>query len=270
MTSPEGVDPVLEVIDKGSATEAHPVPLLFVHGAWHGAWCWDEHFLDFFADQGFRALAVSLRGHGGSSASKPIRFVSLADYVEDVVTVAESMPTPPVVIGHSSGGSLVQKYLETQQAPAGVLLASTPPRGNTAYNMRWLKRHPWHFMTAAITGKTLHRVNTPKPAREKFFSIHTPEADVVRHAGRLQEDSRRAGLDSPRFTRNSPKHVTTPLLVLGAGCDRMLIPREVHETARAYGTEAEFFPNMGHSMMLEPGWQAVAERIVGWLTGRGL
>ena len=75
---------MLEVIDKGSATEAHRVPLLFVHGAWHGAWCWDEHFLDFFADKGFRALAVSLRGHGGSSASKPIRFHSLADYVEGI------------------------------------------------------------------------------------------------------------------------------------------------------------------------------------------
>jgi pimeloyl-ACP methyl ester carboxylesterase len=186
------------------------------------------------------------------------------------VTVAVSMPTPPVVIGHSMGGSLVQKYLETHQAPAGVLLASTPPRGNLAYNMRWLKRHPWHFTTAAMTGKTLRRVNTPKLARGKFFSIHTPEADVGRHAGRLQEDSRRARLDSPRFTRNSPKRVTTPLLVLGGGSDGSLIPQEVHDTARAYGTEAEFFPNMGHNMMLEPGWQAVAERIVGWLIGREL
>jgi hypothetical protein len=87
---------MLEMIDKGSCSEAHPTPLLFVHGAWHAAWCWDEHFLDFFADKGYRGVALSLRGHGGSSASKPIRFVSLADYVEDVVTVAESMPTPPI------------------------------------------------------------------------------------------------------------------------------------------------------------------------------
>jgi hypothetical protein len=43
---------MLEAIDKGRCTDAHPVPLLFVHGAWHGAWCWDEHFLDLFADKG--------------------------------------------------------------------------------------------------------------------------------------------------------------------------------------------------------------------------
>ncbi len=50
---------MLEVIDKGSCTEAHPMPLLFVHGGWHGAWCWDEYFLDFFAAKGYRVLAVS-------------------------------------------------------------------------------------------------------------------------------------------------------------------------------------------------------------------
>ena len=56
----------LEVIDRGSTTDAHPVPLLFVHGAWHAAWCWEENFLGFFADRGYRALALSFRGHGGS------------------------------------------------------------------------------------------------------------------------------------------------------------------------------------------------------------
>jgi pimeloyl-ACP methyl ester carboxylesterase len=65
---------MLELLDKASATESHPVPLLFVHGAWHAAWCWDERFLDFFADRGYRALAMSLRGHGKSPAPKPMQF----------------------------------------------------------------------------------------------------------------------------------------------------------------------------------------------------
>ena len=73
---------MLEVIDKGSGSNAHPVPLLFVHGANHAAWCWDEHFLDFFANKGYRALAVNLRGHGRSTASKPLRKCSVADYVD--------------------------------------------------------------------------------------------------------------------------------------------------------------------------------------------
>jgi len=62
-----------EVIDKASTTEWHPVPLLFVHGACGTASVWDEHFLDFFADQDYRAVALSLRGHGASSLSKPLK-----------------------------------------------------------------------------------------------------------------------------------------------------------------------------------------------------
>ena len=73
---------MLEVIDKGSVSEAHPVPLLFVHGAWHAAWCWDENFLGYFADKGYRAVALSFRGHGESPSDKPLRICSVADYVD--------------------------------------------------------------------------------------------------------------------------------------------------------------------------------------------
>lgn len=99
------------------------MPLIFVHGAWHAAWCWDEHFLDYFAARGYRALAVSLRGHGGSATSKPLRGLSIADYVEDVRAVANTLPTLPVVIGHSVGGLIVQKYLESQSVAVSVCSA---------------------------------------------------------------------------------------------------------------------------------------------------
>jgi pimeloyl-ACP methyl ester carboxylesterase len=62
-TAVPAVRAMIEVIDKGCVSESRPVPLHFVHAAWHAAWCWDEHFLSFFADKGYRALAVSLRGH---------------------------------------------------------------------------------------------------------------------------------------------------------------------------------------------------------------
>ena len=43
----------------------------------------------------------------------------------------------------------------------------------------------------------------------------------------------------------------------------------VRATARAYATEPEFF-DMGHNMMLEPGWADVAGRIHAWLQARDL
>ena len=261
---------MLEVIDEGCVTQTHPAPLLFVHGAWHAAWCWNEHFLNFFADKGYRALAVSLRGHGSSPADKPLRACSVVDYVEDVSVVADNLPNRPVVVGHSLGGFIVQKYLESHDAPAGVLMASMPPRGNLGAALRWLKRHPWHFTKIAITGKSLAYVNTPQLARERFFCAQTPDAHVVHCATRLQEESTRQALDCLLLNLPRPQRVTTPLLVLGAQNDAAHTANEVRATARAYHTEAEFFPDMGHNMMLEPGWAAVADRIHTWLGTHGL
>jgi pimeloyl-ACP methyl ester carboxylesterase len=59
------------------------------------------------------------------------------------------------------------------------------------------------------------------------------------------------------------------MLVL-EGADVSWGPRPSREIARAYHTEVVSFPAMGHNMMLESGWQAVAERIDGWLTARRL
>ena len=256
---------MLEVIDKGAVSAAHPVPLLFVHGAWHAAWCWDEYFLNFFADKGYRALAPSFRGHGGSSTDKPLRACSVADYVQDISVVADSLPAPPVVIGHSMGGLIVQKYLEVHNSPAGVLMTSMPPQGNLGSSLRWMRQHPWHFAKMTITGKALPYISTPQLARERFFSAQMPDSQVVDYAARLQEDSSRVGIDCLVLRLPRPKRVTTPLLVLGADDDGAHTRKEVRATARAYGTQAEFFPSMGHDMMLEPGWDAVAERIHTWL-----
>ena len=260
----------LEVIDRGNTTDAHPVPLLFVHGAWHAAWCWEENFLGFFADRGYRALALSFRGHGGSPTDKPLRSLSIADYVEDVAAVAADLPSAPVVIGHSMGGFVVQKYLEGRDAPAAVLMASAPPRGYLASGLRWFRRHPWQFLKSSASGESLAYVSPVAATRERFFSAHTPEEIVAACAARLQEESARSGRDGVTALPR-PSRVRTPVLVLGALEDRMAVtPNEVRATARAYRTEPKIFPGMGHNMMLEPGWEAVATHIDSWLTARGL
>src|SRR6202008_3444134 len=143
--------------DKGSSSESHQVPLHFVHGGEHAAWCWDEHFLDYFAANGYRALALSLRGHGMSPNCKPPRACSIADYVQDVCSIAHHLSHTPVIVGHSLGGFVVQKYLESHVAPAGALVASTPPQGAAAAVLRTAgvllrktAQHPWLTAKAVV------------------------------------------------------------------------------------------------------------------------
>jgi alpha-beta hydrolase superfamily lysophospholipase len=149
-------------------------------------------------------------------------------------------------------------------------MTSIPPRGNLGNALRWIRQRPTHFAKMTFTGKALPYISPPQLARERFFSSHTPEDDVRKYAARLQEDSSRIGIDCLLLRLPRPTRVTTPLLVLGAEEDTAHTRKEILATARAYGTEAEFFPDMGHNMMLEPGWAAVAERIHTWLGAHGL
>jgi pimeloyl-ACP methyl ester carboxylesterase len=261
---------MLEVIDKGQCTDAHDVPVLFVHGGCHAAWCWDEHFLDFFAAQGFRAAALSLRCHGGSAQSKPLQKCTISDYVDDVRSVADTLGREPILIGHSMGGFVVQKYLETFDAPAGVLMASVPPQGVLRSSMRIWLRHPWIAMRANIFGESHEILNTVPLAREHLFSPYTPAEIVESCIARVEPDSLRAVFINQLFGLPDTKRITTPLLVLGGIEDGMISNGQVRATARAYDTEATLFPRMGHNMMVEPGWRAVAEHIGAWLAERNL
>lgn len=261
---------MLELLDKGEVSTAHPVPVLFVHGGFHAAWCWDDHFLDYFAGQGFRATAVSLRAHGGSTTEQQLSDCRIVDYVADVRSAVERVGQPPILVGHSMGGFVVQRFLGTTDAPAAVLLGSVPIRGALRTSIRLMRRHPVLVVkNYAGGGSAVDLVREPRMCREQLFSPGTPDDIVQACAARVQDESMRAaGYDMVFGKKPKPAQVRTPVLVLGAEQDGFVHPNDVRATARGYRTRAEFFPGMGHNMMVEPGWQAVADRIISWLGDR--
>jgi pimeloyl-ACP methyl ester carboxylesterase len=261
--------PVLEVIDKGSGADSHPVPLLFVHGACGAASIWDEHFLDYFADMGYRAIALSLRGHGASCSSKPLKTCSIADYVDDVRAVVEKLDSAPVLIGHSLGCWVVLNYLVSKQSPAAVLMAPGTPQGMRRLAVRVVRRHPWIALRVNTFGNPADQFNTPGLAREFLFCASTPDSIVGSCASQIQPESARA-LRETAMPLPDVGLMTAPMLVLGANDDGVRIDGDASAVAKIYNADVEIFPNMGHVMMLEPGWQAVAARIDGWLVAQGL
>ena len=260
----------LEIVKEEPEYDARSTPILFVHGMSHAAWCWEEHFLPYFARHRYVAHALSLRGHGGSDGRERLRWTTLSEYVSDVAQVAGKMERPPVLVGHSMGGMVVQKYLESNATPAAVLLASVPPRGVGPATLRVSFGHPLLFMKANLAMSMLPLLGTPQLAREYLFSTSTPEDKVRTYCSRLQDESYRAYLDMMGLDLPRPERVRVPILVMGAADDRLITPAEVKATARAYQTQAEVLPGMAHDMMLEAGWQAVADRILIWLDELGL
>ena len=53
--------------------------ILFLHGAWHGAWCWEKYFMDIFAEQGYENYAITLRSHQEAGKVKGINAISILD-----------------------------------------------------------------------------------------------------------------------------------------------------------------------------------------------
>jgi pimeloyl-ACP methyl ester carboxylesterase len=257
----------LEVITRSTTVSDARPPLLFVHGTAHAAWCWDEHFLPWFAEQGFEASAVSLRGHGRSDGADFLRWASVADYVEDVRSVASALSAPPILVGHSLGGLVVQKYLERYEAGGAVLLAPSPARGMFWPGLRLFRQNPLVFLRMFLTLEPGVLFTTPARARRLLFSPETRDATVTRHTARLGRESFRVLLD---MTCNLP-HVEQirkrrcPMLVIGAGRDALVPPRAVKATARTYNASLTIFPGMGHDVMLDDAWELVARRIAQWI-----
>jgi pimeloyl-ACP methyl ester carboxylesterase len=168
------------------------------------------------------------------------------------------------------GGMVIQKYLESHRLPAAVLMASAPPKGLLASTLRIARKHPLIFLKVNLTRSLYPAVGTPDMCKEVLFSANMPGQQVDAYFARLQDESYRAYMDMVFFNLPRSKRVDTPMLVLGAVNDKAISVYEVEATARAYGVQAEIFPDMAHNMMLEAGWQTVADRILTWLEEHGL
>lgn len=228
---------------------------------WHGAWCWQEHFVPWFQERGYEALAIDLRHHDQRHAPG-LRTTRIKDYVEDVAAAAAKMSSPPVVVGHSMGGFVTQKYLERHAAPAAVLLASVPPSGIIGATLRTGARHPLRLLAANLTMSLYGIVKTPERAREMFFSGGVADAEVSRLQSKMTDEAFFAYVDMLFFVRPDVDKVKkTPILVLGGAADWSISQAEVAATARRYGAETYSFPGQSHDLMLEPDWEKVAARI---------
>ena len=255
----------LEVIARKADGGSDCPPLLFVHGSCHAAWCWDEHFLPYFAERGFDAHALSLRGHGESALQGNLRWTSIADYVADVEQVAADLPSSPVVIGHSLGGLIVQKYLERHQAPGAVLVAPAPAVGMLSASTRMSRRDPLLSLRILLSMEPYTMFATPERARRFLFSPDIDGDTLHRHWSRLGRESFRSWTQMLTTRPDAERIRRTPILILAGGGDRLIPESALRRTANLYGAELTLVPDTAHDIMLEANWQQGAEAMLGWL-----
>jgi pimeloyl-ACP methyl ester carboxylesterase len=258
-------EPHLEVRSRQPKSASRKPPLLFVHGGYCDAWCWEPYFLPWFAAHGHAAHALSLRGHGESGGADLLWATGLDDYVADVERVAAQLPEPPVLVGHSMGAAIVERIMATRPVRGAVLLAPLPPAGLMMIAARLAVERPDYLLHMARFDPVRLSAEILSVLEPFYFSPRV-ERTLLREAARhLNGESPRALLDlSLRLHWALPERKPPPVLVVGAEGDRICRPDDVRATARHHGTAATVLPGLAHMLMLEPGWEAVARAIAGF------
>ncbi|MGB0238526.1 MAG: alpha/beta hydrolase [Cycloclasticus sp.] len=256
--------PALDVIER------HPKkitrkPLLFIHGANMSAWCWDEYFMPFFTTLGHPTYAINLRGHGKSGGSAMLATNSIADYVHDLQRVIDRIGEPPILIGHSLGGLIIQKYIEKETVPACVLMATVPVDGLIP-SIIDLVLNPTFYMQMNLTGLMGSWFSPIDVTRKSVFSGHVDDEVVIRYCAEMQQGSPKALLDTLWLglpTHKNPFRI--PILALSADEDTFFRPAHIRKTAKAYSADYLNMKKTGHTMMIDAHWRESAEAIDNWL-----
>ncbi|HMO31376.1 MAG TPA: alpha/beta fold hydrolase [Lacibacter sp.] len=238
--------------------------VVLLHGVCFGAWYWEDNFLPWLAARGYHAVALSYRNHGNSAARGALRWRRIREYLADVHAVVQQHQGPIYLVGHSMGGNLVQRYLRWHPDPRirkAVLLCTVPDRGIAGATWQVLRRYPLAFLQALATLSFVPVFNNRERASRLLFGPATPDQRMQDVIARMQDESFRAYLDLflPLSSRQQPNGV--PLLLIGGQADALITPASLQQSARRLQAPLVFFPG-GHNLNLEPGWEAVAQRVV--------
>ena len=237
--------------------------IVFVHGAWHGKWCWDKYFRPAFEKEGYEVVTFNLPGHDRPGKIKGINTYSLGDYVKALEEEVDKLDDLPVIIGHSMGGLVVQKYLEKHPAKKAVLVASIPPYGVIKTTLRFLKK-PYAY--PALLGFNLYGlVNSLEKSRDAFFSTRLSKEELIEYTDKLCSESYLAFVNMLLPRIKIKHHTKIPLLVIGAKEDTIFLENEVKDTAEKYEAELIMYDNIAHDMMLDVNQEKVSEGIMDWL-----
>eukprot|EP00741_Cyanophora_paradoxa_P019472 tig00021127_g18797.t1 len=271
-----GTEPELEILSKKAPGHAEG-GILLIHGAFHGAWCY-EAWLEYMAQRGFDVVALSRRGHGGSGPHPGEGAPTLEDYASDVRRALVELERlsdrrrlkrwAVTLVGHSAGALVAQHVARTGPAPSGLVLLSPPAMSPWPY-LAALLAAPLRFFGIVRSFVTRSFLTDPEACRRLFFTDDTPLLVVAGHMGRLKDPGR--GKDIRRspgdvdLTRPPAQPFPRVLVVTGEH-DPIVTPGMARATAGVYGAEVAVVPGAGHDVMLPDGgperWRAAADLVL--------
>lgn len=263
--TPSGLE--ILTLEGNLSKDGHPI--LFIHGFSAGAWMFEMNYFGFFSTRGHPVYALNLRGHGGSFGQDQLSRASLNDFYQDVTEavdfVAKTAGRPPVLIGHSMGGVLTQKYIETHALPAAVIMSMGDVSIGMKHFMRWCMTHYfWLTLGMMVSGNSRKFFGKTRIQRAVLLAPNDHLDDQTIGKFIAQPGSEVVFKDLQRIKLTDCPRTTKTLLIAGDR-DPIAPVRAIQSLSERYRCEHKIIDNKSHDLMLSSGWEKTAQYIINWL-----
>ena len=260
-------------------------PIMFVHGLWMHSSTWDP-WMAFFSEKGYEVSNPGWPGDSETVAasrenSRAIANRGVKEVAGSYAKVIGSLSTPPILIGHSFGGMLVQELLGRGIAAAAVAIDPAPIKGVWQLPLSTIRA------SLPIIGNPFNLTKAVSLSYDEFryaFANAVPEEEAKELYDRATMpaparplfQAATATLNPFSETRiNTTSRTRGPLLIISGEEDHIVPPVLVKAAFRKYQkssatTDFKSFTNRGHSLVIDHGWHEIAEYSLGWLNKNGL
>jgi pimeloyl-ACP methyl ester carboxylesterase len=260
-----------------------PDTIVLIHGLWVTPRSW-EHWIGHYQRRGYRVLAPAYPGfevevEALNTDPSPIEAVTVPQILASLEYLVRGLEAPPVLMGHSAGGTFVQLLLDRGLGAAGVAINSAPTEGVWVLPPSQLKaifpvvKSPANRHKAVpLTHEQWHYAFTNTFSEEESRALYARYA--IPAPGRLVWDSVLANFKpGPQDTHvNYRNDARAPLLFIAGGEDHLMPPSVQRSNARHYHsravTEFKEFEGRCHLLPAQPGWEEVADFALAWALDR--
>jgi pimeloyl-ACP methyl ester carboxylesterase len=262
-----------------SADSAGPDTIVLIHGFWVTPRSW-EHWITHYESKGYKVIAPAYPGfevevEALNEDPTPIAELTVPGVVEHLEKVVGGLDKPPILIGHSAGGTFVQLLLDHGFGAVGVAINSAPTEGVRVTPPAQIKslfpalKNPANRHRAVgFTPKQWHYVFTntfsEEESRALYERYHIPASGAILFGivlANFQPGHQASWVDYKNDDR-------APLLFISGGEDHLMPPSVQRSNAKHYKsdtlTEVKEYEGYAHLLPAQDGWEEIADFALEW------
>jgi pimeloyl-ACP methyl ester carboxylesterase len=242
----------------------------------HGMWSTDQTLTAIHAQLeswGYVCHSPLLPHHANGGDAVRVATMSHLDYVaflKDYIATL-NLAQPPILVGHSMGGLLVQMLAAQIPVAAAVLWAPAVPAGINGFSLNAVKSTShflkWGFWKRATMYPTQEKANFALFNRLPAAQQQTLFRQLVPESGRALLEVGFWWADSRKATRVDTARVTCPMLILTGDDDHITILDAIAQLPKKYPqAQLNVYKTHGHWLFDEPGSEIIYADMKKWLT----